>query len=44
MILNRNPFELAIGLVALAFAMRFGWWMFRQLVKDDPNMPKFKED
>ena len=33
MILNRNPFEIIGGIVALAAAIRLGWWMFIQLGK-----------
>jgi hypothetical protein len=33
MILNRNPFELILGTIALLVAIRFGWWMFRQIGK-----------
>jgi hypothetical protein len=43
MILNRNPFEIICGVIGCLAFLYYGIWMFRQLIKDDPNMREFKE-
>jgi flagellar biogenesis protein FliO len=43
MILTRNPLEIVGGVIGCLAFIYYGIWMFRQLMKDDPNMREFKE-